>query len=469
MINKNLLTAKLSKFLLESILDESKQLGTVYHFTNFKGLNNILASNTFKGSYANVDKDDLDFKSFGMDAKKLKDKGIYSLYFFSTTRDKLLYIKDPKIKGSVVRIVLDGDKLTNKYKVSPYYFYHDEMIDEPNPKYDQDESEERIILGTKTEIPNASNYIKEIHIILDKVEDNQNYLDQIKTIVDKYGYFVKCYYKEKPISLEDYQTTIVPNIAPRVDEISLTAMNSVKKYAEEKLSPLDINFTHHFFDRLNDPRNIKPISEEELVRFFEKLSEKKDQLIDFLNQYNEVIVKDDLTNINIPLILSANKIFAKTVMRKKNFLSSNPKIEFIENLSLSESYGNDLLNNIDIKKYIASLTEFMLDKGMNIEPLPRIKFIHGDEKNANDFFGTTAYYSPGNCSITLYTCKRHPKDIVRSFSHEMIHRIQDNEDRLNNISTTNINEDEKLKELEREAYEKGNMCFREWENSIRIK
>ena len=64
----------------------------------------------FKKNY----KDDLDFKSFGMDAKKLKDKGIYSLYFFSTTRNKLLYIKDPKIKGSVVRIVLDGDKLTKE-------------------------------------------------------------------------------------------------------------------------------------------------------------------------------------------------------------------------------------------------------------------------------------------------------------------------------------------------------------------
>ena len=38
----------------------------------------------------------------------------------------------------------------------------------------------------------------------------------------------------------------------------------------------------------------------------------------------------------------------------------------------------------------------MIDKGMNIEPLPTLEFVDGDSKNASDFFGKTAYYDPNN-------------------------------------------------------------------------
>lgn len=122
---------------------------------------------------------------------------------------------------------------------------------------------------------------------------------------------------------------------------------------------------------------------------------------------------------------------------------------------------------MDFKKSLASLTKYMLDKGMNISPLPKLVLIKNDLENANNILGKTAYYNPSDCSITLYTSKRHPKDILRSYSHEMIHRIQDNEGRLNNINTTNTNEDGDLDQLEREAYELGNMTFRNWEDSIK--
>jgi hypothetical protein len=49
----------------------------------------------------------------------------------------------------------------------------------------------------------------------------------------------------------------------------------------------------------------------------------------------------------------------------------------------------------------------------------------------------------------------------------MIHHCQNLEGRLGNIHTTNVNEDDYLKSLEREAYERGNMSFRSWENSLR--
>jgi hypothetical protein len=115
---------------------------------------------------------------------------------------------------------------------------------------------------------------------------------------------------------------------------------------------------------------------------------------------------------------------------------------------------------------IKSLTEFMLDKGMNIRPLPKVKFIEDDVENAKDFFGKTAHYDPSNRVIVLYTMERHPKDVMRSFAHEMIHHMQNCDDRLNGITTQNTNEEGDLPEIEREAYEKGNMVFRNWTDTL---
>jgi cytidyltransferase-like protein len=128
---------------------------------------------------------------------------------------------------------------------------------------------------------------------------------------------------------------------------------------------------------------------------------------------------------------------------------------------------NESLQLPDFKTHLTSLTKYMVDQGMNIKPYPTLKIINNDFKNAENMLGKTAYYDPTNCSITLYTLNRHPKDILRSYAHEMIHRMQDNEGRLKNITTTNTNEDEDLKELEKEAYLKGNMCFRNWEDTIK--
>ena len=126
------------------------------------------------------------------------------------------------------------------------------------------------------------------------------------------------------------------------------------------------------------------------------------------------------------------------------------------------SYSKD----IDIKGKIDQLTQHMLDKGYNIEPLPALEFVDGDSENARDFFGKTAYYQPDTQTIVLYTEGRHPKDIVRSYAHEMIHHIQNLEGRLGNITTTNTQEDDYLNDIEAEANLKGTMTFRNWTDSL---
>lgn len=119
-----------------------------------------------------------------------------------------------------------------------------------------------------------------------------------------------------------------------------------------------------------------------------------------------------------------------------------------------------------LTEYIGSILEYMLDQKMNITPLPEVK-IKRDAENAANFFGKTAYYDPNIKEVVLYVEGRHMKDVCRSFVHEMIHHIQNLEGRLGNITTSNTNEDDALLELEKEAYLKGNITFRNWEDSIK--
>ena len=49
----------------------------------------------------------------------------------------------------------------------------------------------------------------------------------------------------------------------------------------------------------------------------------------------------------------------------------------------------------------------------------------------------------------------------------MIYHIQNLENRLTNITTTNTTEDDYLSQLEQEAYLKGNMTFRNWEDKLK--
>lgn len=133
-----------------------------------------------------------------------------------------------------------------------------------------------------------------------------------------------------------------------------------------------------------------------------------------------------------------------------------------EQLNENASYSQ----HINVKQKIKELTQHMLQKGMNIKPLPKVVFKHGDAENAKQFLGKTAHYNPETMEIVLYTEGRHPKDIVRSFSHEMIHHIQNLEDRLGNIATTNTQEDDYLNDLEAEANLNGTMTFRNWTDSL---
>jgi hypothetical protein len=133
-------------------------------------------------------------------------------------------------------------------------------------------------------------------------------------------------------------------------------------------------------------------------------------------------------------------------------------IQFINEIAKEEKFNHN--------PYIDSLNNYMLEIGMNISPLPSVTFIDNDADNAADVLGTTAFYDPNQHEIVLYTMGRHPKDILRSYAHEMIHHIQNLENRLGEITTTDTREDDHLTELEREAYTDGNLTFRKWTETL---
>ena len=108
-------------------------------------------------------------------------------------------------------------------------------------------------------------------------------------------------------------------------------------------------------------------------------------------------------------------------------------------------------------------------KRMGFKNPPRL-FLKKDASNAGNPLGRTAFYDPQESSVTLYITNRHPKDIMRSLSHELVHHTQNCRGDFNNIDEMGegyAQNDEHLREMEREAYEKGNMCFRDWEDSVK--
>ena len=117
------------------------------------------------------------------------------------------------------------------------------------------------------------------------------------------------------------------------NEITQIQLRQLEDYVDKLWSKLgmDIEFTKHFKDRVNDPRNQKPITMAELVRIFKQQFKKWGKKIAALGPEAQAILKDMRTDVNIPFVLDWDakdeelNLVAKTIMRKKNFRSSGPE------------------------------------------------------------------------------------------------------------------------------------------------
>jgi len=91
---------------------------------------------------------------------------------------------------------------------------------------------------------------------------------------------------------------------------------------------IDIEFTKHFLDRVNDKRNGKHITIEELRDIFNKAYTKCAGSLSKMKNI-EAVLHDVQSDVNIPFILKYNngkiELVSKTIMRKKNFRTSDRK------------------------------------------------------------------------------------------------------------------------------------------------
>ena len=123
---------------------------------------------------------------------------------------------------------------------------------------------------------------------------------------------------------------------------------------------------------------------------------------------------------------------------------------------------------MDYKEAFKALYEDAKEK-YDIQQAPKL-FLRQDEKNAKMLFGRTAYYQPETQTIVVYTTNRHPKDILRSYCHELIHHVQNERGDLkmsDSTSPTYAQDDAHLRKMEMEAYLKGNLLLRDFEDNFK--
>ena len=127
-----------------------------------------------------------------------------------------------------------------------------------------------------------------------------------------------------------------------------------------------------------------------------------------------------------------------------------------------------LIHNKDYTKEVNSLMDFA-QKKMGFSNSPEILFSN-DPDNASKPLGKTAYYNPNNAKITIFVTSRHVKDILRSLAHELVHHMQNEQGSLHSdgyMGAGYAQKNSKMREMERQAYEMGNLCFRDWEDSLK--
>ena len=122
--------------------------------------------------------------------------------------------------------------------------------------------------------------------------------------------------------------------AQKEKEVKKSDIDQLEKYADRLFGAvgIDVEFTRHFLDRVNDARNKVQITPSELTRLFRQSYKKFGKRIAKLGPDAEAVITDMKTDINMPFVLNLKggelELIAKTVMRKKDFKTPNPKLTF---------------------------------------------------------------------------------------------------------------------------------------------
>lgn len=119
------------------------------------------------------------------------------------------------------------------------------------------------------------------------------------------------------------------------EDVTQRQISDLEKFADRLLDKfgVDVEFTRHFADRMNDDRNNPKISISELQRFFKKVAKNKAQDIKKLGD-SQAVLKDIQADLNLPVVINYDKaknefeLVNKTIMRKKDFKTPNKIVKY---------------------------------------------------------------------------------------------------------------------------------------------
>jgi hypothetical protein len=209
-------------------------------------------------------------------------------------------------------------------------------------------------------------------------------------------------------------------------------------------------------------QNIMEIQSDEALTLKVNPTTIKETFINSINEFNRVM----------PLIIKgtyANAYLKKQgvdIKKKSSIKPGRVLSQFAESLvknktDMDTSIVEQLINNF----YPYAEQQLQFNESVSVDLI-------SDGHNAQNPLGKTAYYDPSEMKITLFIDDRHPKDILRSFSHELVHHAQNCRGEFDNIGEVGegyAQSNEHLREMEREAYERGNLILRDWEDNLKQK
>ena len=391
-------------------------------------------------------------------------------------RDGITQSQSKEIWELYARVFQDQFPIINVIAANPFDYYKDYLRKHPDDQV-------FVFIGSREGNEDDQADVKFRSEFVKNYSDNVVPL-HVPTAAVTSGTEARKYFKENDI--EKFKNTLptgltVGNVGEIINILNNKSTNSMRKpalKATEPLTPLNEGDPKKGKGKKpkgsgrrlytdEDPKDtvgIKFSTRQDIVDTLNKKSFKaksharQSQIINLIHQR----VRAAYGRAKDPAVKKRLKTGLDYITDKKE--ASKKKTQRLKKKKLNENATYS--SKIDYKQQIKDLTKHMIKKGMNILPLPRVIFKHGDQENASQFLGKTAYYSPSDMTVVLYTEGRHPKDIARSFAHEMIHHIQNLEGRLGGINTTNTNQDDNLNDIEREAYTRGNMVFRNWTDNM---
>ena len=157
-----------------------------------------------------------------------------------------------------------------------------------------------------------------------------------------------------------------------------------------------------------------------------------------------------------------------------------PGAEYRMDLANEKTYARilkeqcELINNTnkDLSQLENIVSRFYpyVKKKLGFEEDAKVILI-SDPENAKDPWGKTAYYNPEAMEITVFVDNRHPKDMLRSLSHELVHHSQNcrgDFQQMGALEPGYTQKDPHMRRMEGEAYFLGNgFLVRDFEDLLK--